>query len=310
MEKNGQFNMQRNVTAGRGSVNPLKDMNLMDDFLFDVATVDLETCKIIIELSLGIRLTKIEWKEGQKVVHNLPGKRGIRMDFYVEDDQGQVFDVEMQKRNRGNIPKRTRFYQALIDAPMLKSGEQGFDNLKPAYIIVICGFDLYGYGFYRYTFDNRCEEMPGLLMGDECRKIILNTKGNNADMVEESLVDFLHYIEKSNADNVPPDCDARLKDLHQKLEAIKANEQMGVTYMKMEERDRIIREEGEIKGLAKGEAKIVSMIRKKLAKHKKIQEIAGELELDTDYVEQVIRLLQEDSSRTDEQTAELMLSGK
>lgn len=53
-----------------------------------------------------------------------------------------------------------------------------------------------------------------------------------------------------------------MKDLHQKLEAIKANEQMGVTYMKMEERDRII------------------------------------------------RLLQEDSSRTDEQTAELMLSGK
>lgn len=52
------------------------------------------------------------------------------------------------------------------------------------------------------------------------------------------------------------------------------------------------------------------MIRKKLAKHKKIQEIAGELELDTDYVGQVIRLLQEDSSRTDEQTAELMLSGK
>ena len=55
--------------------NPLKDMNLMDDFLFDVATVDLETCKIIIELSLGITLTKIAWKEGQKVVHNLPGKR-------------------------------------------------------------------------------------------------------------------------------------------------------------------------------------------------------------------------------------------
>ena len=44
--------------------NPLKDMKLMDDFLFDVATVDLETCKIIIELSLGITLTKIAWKEG------------------------------------------------------------------------------------------------------------------------------------------------------------------------------------------------------------------------------------------------------
>lgn len=143
----------------------------MDDFLFDAATVDLETCKIIIELSLGITIRNIVWKEGQKVIHNLPGNRGIRLDFYVEDDQGQVFDVEMQKRNEGNIPKRTRFYQALIDAPMLKSGERGFDGLKPAYIVVICGFDLFGYGLYRYTFDNRCKEVPDLVMGDECQKI-------------------------------------------------------------------------------------------------------------------------------------------
>lgn len=298
--------------------NPLKDMNLMDDFLFDVATVDLETCKIIIELSLGITLTKIAWKEGQKVVHNLPGKRGIRMDFYAEDDQGRVFDVEMQKRNRGNIPKRTRFYQALIDAPMLKSGEQGFDHLKPAYIIVICGFDQYGYGFYRYTFDNRCKELPELLMGDECQKIILNTKGTNDEDVEKPLVDFLHYIEKSSEDNIPEDCDERLKHLHRKLEEIKANEQMGVTYMKMEERDRLIREEGrkegerrgEIQGAIKAEAKIVSMIRKKLAKDKDTDKIAEELELENDYVEKVAALLREDPDKTDEQTAELLLYGK
>ncbi len=77
MEKRKQLNMQ--MDTDNEPFNPLKDMKLMDDFLFDVATVDLETCKIIIELSLGITLTKIAWKEGQKVVHNLPGKRGIRM---------------------------------------------------------------------------------------------------------------------------------------------------------------------------------------------------------------------------------------
>lgn len=69
---------------------------------------------------------------------------------------------------------------------MLKSGERGFDNLKPAYIIVICGFDQYGYGLYRYTFENRCKEIQDLTMGDECKKIILNTKGTNDDEVERS----------------------------------------------------------------------------------------------------------------------------
>lgn len=122
MAKNKQLNMQ--ISELNEVMEKLRNMSLLDDFLFDVATVNLENCKIIIELSMGIRIKEIRWREGQKVIHNLPGKRGIRMDFYVEDMDGNIFNVEMQKRNEGNIPKRMRFYQALLDAPMLKSGEK------------------------------------------------------------------------------------------------------------------------------------------------------------------------------------------
>ena len=38
---------------------PLKEMNLTDDFLFDVATAELENCKTIIELSTGLRLRRL-----------------------------------------------------------------------------------------------------------------------------------------------------------------------------------------------------------------------------------------------------------
>ena len=290
-------------------VNPLQNMNLMDDFLFDVATVDLETCKIIIELSLGITIKNIRWKEGQKVVHNMPGKRGIRMDFYVEDDKGQVFDVEMQKRNQGNIPKRTRFYQALIDAPMLKSGERGFDNLKPAYIIVICGFDQYGYGLYRYTFENRCKEIQDLTMGDECRKIILNTKGKNDDEVERSLVDFLHYIDHSSEENVPEDCDERLKHLHKKIYEIKSNEQMGVSYMKMEERDRLIQEEGERIGERKGKiSTIVSIVRRMIEKGYDVNKAADDFELDKRYVKMAADAISEYGDKPDQEIVEMIYS--
>ena len=139
---------------------PLKEMNLTDDFLFDVATAELGNCKTIIELSTGLRLKSLKWKEGQKVIHNIPGKRGIRMDFVAESEDGRVFDVEMQNRKEGNIPKRTRFYQALMDAPLLKSGEKGFDKLKPLFIIVICDYDPYGTKKYCYTFESRCKEQP------------------------------------------------------------------------------------------------------------------------------------------------------
>ena len=280
----------------------------MDDFLFDAATVDLETCKIIIELSLGITIRNIVWKEGQKVIHNLPGNRGIRLDFYVEDDQGQVFDVEMQKRNEGNIPKRTRFYQALIDAPMLKSGERGFDGLKPAYIVVICGFDLFGYGLYRYTFDNRCKEVPELVMGDECQKIILNTKGKNDHEVEKALVDFLHYVEKSSEENVPEDCDERLKHLHKKIHQIKMSEEIGVSYMKMEERDRLIRDEGlrrgRAEGRAEGKAELISIIRKKASRGMAAADIADWMETERGEVERILELMGTYPDWTDLQVAE------
>ena len=38
---------------------PLKEMNLTDDFLFDVATAELENCKTIIELSTGKKVRRL-----------------------------------------------------------------------------------------------------------------------------------------------------------------------------------------------------------------------------------------------------------
>lgn len=305
MEEKTKLNMQ--MYDPESVLASLQKLNLMDDFLFDAATVDLEVCKIIIELSLGITIRSIAWKEGQKVIHNLPGSRGIRMDFYVEDDLGQVFDVEMQKRNEGNIPKRTRFYQALIGAPMRKSGERGFDGLKPAYIVVICGFDLFGYGLYRYTFDNRCKEIPDLVMGDECQKIILNTKGKDERGVDKPLIDFLHYVEKSSEESVPEDCDKRLKHLHKKIHQIKMSEEIGVSYMKMEERDRLMREEGLRKGRAEGDARLVSIIRKKASRGMEASEIAGWLEMESREVERTLELININPDWTDLQVAEELL---
>ena len=68
----------------------------------------------------------------------------------------------------------------------------------------------------------------------------------------ETLVDFLRYVADSNAASLPEECDGRLIHLHNKVTQIKSSEQMEVTYMKMEERDRLIQERGEEIGLIKG----------------------------------------------------------
>lgn len=288
MIKNEKINMENDAmlqkNQGGKKGRTLKDLNLMDDFLFDVATEDLETCKTIIEFATGKRLKSLRWKEGQKVIHNLPGKRGIRMDFVAEEDDGTRYDVEMQKENQGNLPKRTRFYQALNDAPLLKSGEVGFDKLQPLEIIVICDFDLFKKGKYRYTFENRCEEVPELVMGDECRKIFLNTNGTNAEEVEPELVDFLHYITESNDTGLRENSDHRLKDLHHKIQQIKASDEMEASFMKAEERERLIREKGREEGREEGRRQVELI---KLLLEKKQYDDAKRVTEDEEYCEQL-----------------------
>lgn len=258
----------------------MQELNLTDDFLFDVATEELENCKAIIELTTGLRLKSLKWKSGQKVIHNLPGKRGVRLDFIAESEDGRIFDVEMQNRNEGNIPKRTRFYQALIDAPILKSGERGFDKMNPLYIIIICNYDPYGKKKYCYTFDNQCKEVPGLRLGDEVTKLLLSTRGENKEEVSKELVDFLHYVTESNENGLPDECDERLKRLHESIREIKASADMEVEYMKMEERERIIRDEGKQIGIING--KIESVLELLEDKEEVPEKVKAEILAETD----------------------------
>ncbi len=152
-------------------------------------------------------------------------------------------------------------------------------------------------------------------MGDECSKIILNTKGESEAGVDRALIDFLHYVEKSSEENVPEDCDERLKHLHKKIHQIKMSEEIGVSYMKMEERDRLIRDEGlrrgkaegRAEGRAEGEARLVGVIRKKVSKSVSAADIADWLETGREEVERTIELLGAHPDWTDLQVAEELL---
>ena len=145
-------------------------------------------------------------------------------------------------------------------------------------------------------------------MGDECSKIILNTKGESEAGVDRALIDFLHYVEKSSEENVPEDCDERLKHLHKKIHQIKMSEEIGVSYMKMEERDRLIRDEGlrrgRAEGRAEGKAELISIIRKKASRGMAAADVADWLETERGEVERILELMRTYPDWTDLQVAE------
>ena len=96
------------------------------------------------------------------------------------------------KRNVDNLPKRSRYYQSLVDLELLDRG-QAYDELSASYVIFICPVDLFQRGYHIYEFRNYCTQDRELELGDKATKIFLNAKGKTDD-VAPPLKEFLDYV--------------------------------------------------------------------------------------------------------------------
>ena len=147
-----------------------QDLKLTDAFLFAVVMQDEEICHDTLELLLGQKVGKVHVSVEHTVLYN-SDCRSIRLDVYARADGTDDYDLEMQGTDSGNLPKRSRFYQAEMDTYALEPGQDPTELLNNT-IIFICTFDPFGKGKYRYVFSNRCEEIPELGLEDGNREYI------------------------------------------------------------------------------------------------------------------------------------------
>ena len=214
----------------------LKDLNLEDDFLFAKVMSDKEICKEFLEKLLEIEIEKIEMPENQRTIELLSDSKGIRLDIYVKDEYNTVYNVEMQRGNNKNIPKRLRYYQGNIDLDLINKGDN-YRELAKSYIIFICTFDLFKAGRHKYTFETICLEDNSIKLEDDAHKIILNTKGIKNDLSEE-LIGFLEYVEHSDNSTAEKSKGTLVKNVHKKVIEVKNNTSLEVEFMTLLERDR------------------------------------------------------------------------
>lgn len=175
---------------------------------------------IMDEPDLTLKEVKVE-----EVVPNRNGKRGIRLDAWAIDESYRQFDMEMQNEKASDcLPKRSRFYQSMIDSPILKSGKQTkYKQLPSTYVIFITQQDVFGKDRAKYTFTEQCEEVDGLQLGDETQKIFLNMASLNGS---EELVSLLQYMKNTDINN--PDIkvmDERIKTLDKIVTEVKETEE-------------------------------------------------------------------------------------
>ena len=225
---------------------PLRELNLIDDFLFtSMLTEDgiaVPFSKLLLETILQQRFSRIDVVP-QRVFNGLDTDlHGIRLDAYIEavpenDPRLTLFDIEpdnMDSRKQ-SLPRRNRYYSDVIDATRLESGTH-YAALPDLVTIMILSYDPFGQNAMYYEARSTLITHPDVPYQDGIRRIYLYTGGVPDPGLGDygaTLRNMLQYIQQSTEDNVRDDVTSAIDRL---VHQVKGRKGVDISYMMMSER--------------------------------------------------------------------------
>lgn len=132
-----------------------KTYKLTHPLMFAIVMRDESLCKELLNRILPERKVKeirfpddsnpkATYHEIEKAIIAGLDAKSVRLDVLFEDETTR-FDIELQLEDTHEIPRRSRYYHAVMAVDDLKRGSR-YSALKPCYVIFICLFDLMGLG--------------------------------------------------------------------------------------------------------------------------------------------------------------------
>ena len=217
-------------------------LTIANDFVFGKVMLEPDLCREILEMILGIPIDHVEYVRRQEVIDERVDGKDVRLDVYVRDDAGTVYNVEMQASDTHELPRRARYYQALLALDQMDRGVP-YMALRDAYVIFVCGFDLFGQGRGIYWFENRCRGDGSLAMGDGAHVIFLSAVPTRARGMDDRRIDeFLDYVSERKVTG------ALSTRLDAAVERVLDNRTWRLEYMNLAVRDQLNRAKGRIEG--------------------------------------------------------------
>ena len=237
----------------------LKELNLLDDFLFGKMlthpTYGEQFCRLLLKILLNrdfknlVVVPQKTYSGADTTLH------GARLDVYLEEESDSeaatIYDIEPDQKNNVNavqaLPKRVRFYHAIIDTNSLESGKD-YTALKNVVVIMILPFDPFGYDHMIYTVQNQISELPNAPYEDGAKTIFFYTKGKTGN-ISESIQQLLHYMEDTRPEKA---ANEELRKMQQMVDAVKNSKELNQQYMKIFEREQMLVEYGISQGMSQG----------------------------------------------------------
>ena len=252
-------------------IKSFDELTFQDNFIFQKVMLKKYICKAVLERLLDISIRDIVYIHEEKNLDVRWDTKSVRLDVFVNDDKGTVFNIEMQtSKDMEELVKRTRFYQSILDMYHIQKGQK-YTTLNDSYIIFICTFPVFVCNRHKYTFKNVCIEDHDIALNDGATKLFLSTKGTQND-VSKPLQAFLDYIDGQEA------TDDLLRDIDDAVHEVKHCEAWKEEYSMLSmDHYKYWKEgmaEGIAEGLAQGKAEgkaegksevVIQMLRKQLS---------------------------------------------
>ncbi len=290
-------------------------MNLSDFALFFSVMKNPVAYRNVLSIFMDEPDIELAEVKVEQVVLNRVGKRAIRLDAWARSVDERQFNMEMQNDTESDdIRKRSRFYQGLLDTPILKSGKKTrYRQLPSTVIIFITQDDIFKRDLAKYTFTERCKELDDLDLEDGTTKIFLNLTSKNGS---KELISMLQYIKNTRIDN--PEIvvkDPRILELDDIVQEVKASDEwesvkMGILEIGLQRGTELGIERGMKQGIEQGiqqgirqgiqqgiqqgeNLKLRSIVQKKHEKGCSVSEIADALEESEEVIAQIVKELDE-----------------
>ncbi len=168
----------------------LKSLRYMDDDFMTVCLADnFEGVELILRIVLSRKDITVKSVRTQELMKNLQGRSAI-LDVHAADSTKKEFDVEIQRKDAGAGAKRARHNSSLLDAHILKAGDDA-EDIPDSYVIFITENDVMKgnqpvYPVERYVTIGESK----VLFGDGSHIIYVNGKYRGNDEIGKLMHDF------------------------------------------------------------------------------------------------------------------------
>ena len=165
----------------------LRGLRLLDDDFMQKVFEDKACTELLLQIILKRADLKVLHVKGQQDIKNLQG-RSVTLDILAVDTDNKVYNIEIQRSDKGAAVKRARYNSSLIDSNVTEPGEK-YENLCESYIIFITENDIMKEGLPIYHVDRTVIE-TGKLFGDEAHIIYVNSQIHDESALGKLMYDF------------------------------------------------------------------------------------------------------------------------